>query len=488
MGDHIVETDDVKTLLGNPKKALIAMAIPMMIATVVQSANNMIDAIWLAGLGTGALAATGVVFPLFFVVMGFGNGIGVGASQALSRRIGAGDYDGTSKVAAQAVMIGLAGGLVMTVAFLLLAEPLLSICGAGEYLDECMEYAIPILLFIPVFLIGSILSGLLRSEGASKRAMNIQVVGAAINIVLDPIFIYIFGWGIAGAAWATSISMTVSMVIGLYWYFIKKDTFVRIPLRGFRLDKGLDWDIMKVGIPASMEFIIMSLVAVIMNRIILGLDPVNGIAIYSSGWRALEIVMIPAMSFGFSIVPICAAAYGAGRIDKFRQTYRLSVLYGTCTMIVLAVILLVFAPQISVLFSYSEGMEDLGEQLTVFLRVGALFIPFVTVSYASSSMFQSLGMGTRSLVATVMMHMLGVPICAALSTFGDLSMIWYGLTVSEIAGAAILGTWAVRTVRRLGDPMEKEADTDRIGSSRREQYYPASDTSAHGTDRHPRTR
>ena len=240
MGDHIVETDDVKTLLGNPKKALIAMAIPMMIATVVQSANNMIDAVWLAGLGAGALAATGVVFPLFFVVMGFGNGIGVGASQALSRRIGAGDYDGTSKVAAQAVMIGLAGGLVMTVAFLLSAEPLLSICGAGEYLDECMEYAIPILLFIPVFLIGSILSGLLRSEGASKRAMNIQVVGAAINIVLDPIFIYIFGWGIAGAAWATSISMTVSMVMGLYWYFIKKDTFVRIPLRGFRFDKGLD--------------------------------------------------------------------------------------------------------------------------------------------------------------------------------------------------------------------------------------------------------
>lgn len=82
MGDQITETDDVKTLLGNPKKALIAMAIPMMIATVVQSANNMIDAVWLAGLGAGALAATGVVFPLFFVVMGFGNGIGVGASQA----------------------------------------------------------------------------------------------------------------------------------------------------------------------------------------------------------------------------------------------------------------------------------------------------------------------------------------------------------------------------------------------------------------------
>ncbi len=192
MGDRITETEDVKTLLGNPKKALIAMAIPMMIATVVQSANNMIDAVWLAGLGAGALAATGVVFPLFFVVMGFGNGIGVGASQALSRRIGARDYDGTSKVVAQALMIGLAGGLVMTVAFLLFAESLLSICGAGEYLDECMEYAIPILLFIPVFLIGSILSGLLRSEGASKRAMNIQVVGAAMNIVLDPIFIYIY--------------------------------------------------------------------------------------------------------------------------------------------------------------------------------------------------------------------------------------------------------------------------------------------------------
>lgn len=450
MSDQVVETEDVKTLLGNPKKALIAMAVPMMIAMVVQSANNMIDAVWLAGMGAGALAATGVVFPLFFIVMGFGNGIGVGASQALSRRIGAKDYKGTSDVAAQAIMIGLAGGVAMAVLFLAFAEPLMSVCGAGDYMDECMEYAIPILLFIPVILVGSILNGLLRSEGASKRAMNIQVAGAVVNIVLDPILIYVFGWGIAGAAWATSISMVVCMAIGLYWYFVRKDTFVRIAMRGFRFDPGIDRDIMKVGIPASMEFIFMSLMAIVMNHIIMGLDPVNGIAVYSSGWRALEIVMIPAMSFGFSIVPICAAAYGAGRMDKFRQTYMLSVRYGTYTMVAMAVFLMVFAPLIAMLFSYSDGMEALGDQLTAFLRVGALFIPFVTVSYASASMFQSLGMGTRSLVATVIMNMLGVPICAVLSSFGELSVIWYGLAVSEITGAAILGFWASRTLGRLG--------------------------------------
>lgn len=462
MDDRIAETEDVKTLLGSPKKALTAMAVPMMIAMAVQSANNLIDAVWLAGLGTAALAATGVVFPLFFIVMGLGNGIGVGASQAISRRIGAGNREGASGVASQATMIGLAVGVAMAAILLVSAEPLLTICGAGDYLQECMDYAMPILLFIPVIMVGSILSGLLRAEGASRRAMNIQLAGAAMNMVLDPVLIYVLDWGIAGAAWATSASMTASMLIALYWYLVRKDTFVGIPLGGFRFDPELDADILKVGIPASMEYIFMSLVSIVMNAIILTVDPVDGIAVYSSGWRALEIVMIPAMAIGFSIVPICAAAYGAGRMDKFRSTYMLAVKYGVGVMVAMAVLLMAAAPAISVLFSYSDGTAGLRDQISAFLRVGALFIPFSAMSFASASMFQSLGMGTRSLAATVLMNLLGVPVCAALSTLGDLSLIWYGVAVSEIAGGIVLMTWARMTMSRMEGAMAAPPEGDRI--------------------------
>lgn len=442
-------TDDVKTMLGDPRKALIAMAIPMIVATVVQSANNIVDAIWVSGLGTAALAATGVAFPFFFIVMGIGNGIGVGASQALARRLGAGDYDGTNRVASQTIMMALLAGLILAVIFTMFAEPAMVISGAGDYLAECLEYSLPLFVCIPLIMVSAMFSALLRAEGASKRSMVLQLFAAVLNIILDPIFIYVLGWGLAGAAWATCIAMSSSMVFGIYWYYIRKDTFVRIPLRGFRFNRSLDADILRVGIPASMEMIVMSITALIMNQIILTVDPVDGIAIYSTGWRALDMLMIPAMAFGFSIVPICAAAYGAGRMDKFRETFTYSLRIGTVFMLALTVFTLVAAPAIVLLFTYSEATSSLAPEMVDFLRIGAVFLPFITVSFASSGMFQSLGMGVRSLISTLIMNLLRVPICGILAGFGIFSYLWWGMTVSEIIGAAIIGGWAVITLRGL---------------------------------------
>ncbi|MBQ8179430.1 MAG: MATE family efflux transporter [Candidatus Methanomethylophilaceae archaeon] len=440
-------TDDARTLLGNPRKALVAMAIPMIIATIVQSANNMIDAIWVAGLGTAALAATGVAFPYFFIVMGIGNGIGVGASQALSRRLGAGDYEGTNRVASQALVMSLAAGTVVAVAMLLIVEPALIASGAGDYLEECMDYTVPIFIGIPIIVLSSILSGLLRSEGASRRSMYIQLIGAGLNIVLDPIFIYIFGWGVAGAAWATILAMSIGCLLGLYWYFVRKDTFVRIPLRGFRFDRAVDADILRVGIPASMEMIVMSLVMIVVNQIILLVDPVDGIAIYSTGWRVLDMLMIPAMALGFSVVPVCAAAYGTGRMDKFRDAYRYCIKLGVGIMTVVMVVALIVAPYMVSLFTYSDGTAHLADEMVMFVRIGALFLPTLIFGMASAGMFQSLGMGIRSLTATVIMNVLRVPICLFATTFGSLTALWVGMTVSEILGASIVAVWAVVVLR-----------------------------------------
>ncbi|MGN0098759.1 MAG: MATE family efflux transporter [Candidatus Methanomethylophilaceae archaeon] len=442
-------TDDAKTMLGDPRKAVIAMAIPMIVATVVQSANNIIDAVWVSGLGKAALAATGVAFPFFFIVMGIGNGIGVGASQALARRLGAGDYEGTNRVASQTIMMSLVAGMILAVALTLLAEPAMAVSGAGDYLAECLEYAVPLFVCIPFIMVSAMFSALLRAEGSSKRSMMIQLAAALLNIVLDPIFIYVLGWGLAGAAWATCIAMSSSMVFGIYWYYIRRDTFVRIPLRGFRFDRSIDLDILKVGIPASMEMIVMSVTAIIMNQIILIVDPVDGIAIYSTGWRALDMLTIPAMAFGFSLVPICAAAYGADRMDKFREAFSYSMRLGTGLMCVLTVFTLVAAPAIVFLFTYSDATASLAPEMVTFLRIGAVFLPFITVSFASSGMFQSLGMGVRSLISTLTMNLLRVPICAALAGFGTLSYLWWGMSVSEIIGAAIIGGWAVHTLRSL---------------------------------------
>ncbi|MCQ2070302.1 MAG: MATE family efflux transporter [archaeon] len=444
------ETEGVKTLLGDPKKAIIAMAIPVAIANIVQSTNNIIDAVWVAGLGTGALAATGVLFPYFFILLGIGNGIGVGASQSIARRIGANDPS-SHKVAAQAFVISLLAGLALSLVFLLGLEPILAASGAGEYLSECMAYGAPLVGCGVITVFCSMFSGILRAEGAAKRAMYLQVVGAGLNIVLDPIFIYVLDLGVAGAAWATVISMGLSVVIAVYWYFLKKDTFVRIPLKGFRFDAELDKDILKVGIPASLEMVLMSLTAMATNLIVLIVDAENGIAIFTTGWRILDLLMIPAMSIGFAVVPVCAAAFGAGNIGRMMTAYRYSLKASCGLSIVLMLFTLVAAPLMVTLFTYNDNVSHLSGDMTAFLRVCCVFLPFMGLGFPSASMFQALGKGVQSLVATLIMNLLRLPLCyTAATVVGTMTAMCIGLATSEVVGSLIILGGCLFMLRRAG--------------------------------------
>ena len=162
-------------ILGDPRKSLIAMVVPIAIGMIVQSLNNFVDAIWVSGLGTAALAATGVVFPFFFILIGIGNGLGVGASQAIARRIGVGDKEGASRVAAQVLVMGVIVGFVITAVFALFPEQIFSAAGAGDYVDETLAYGIPIMVCSPIYMLSFIFSALLRSEGDARKSMTIQI-------------------------------------------------------------------------------------------------------------------------------------------------------------------------------------------------------------------------------------------------------------------------------------------------------------------------
>ncbi len=441
---------NVEVMLGNPKKALIAMAVPVMIANLVQSINNIIDTVWLTSLGVNAQAAVNVCFPIFFLVIGIGNGVAVGASQALARRIGAMDRKGANAAASQAFVITLVLGIVISIIFTVFADPLLRAGGASSNMEASLAYSIPIFMGIPLFLLGGLLSGLLRSEGAAKRSMNIHVAGAALNMVLDPIFIFVFGWGITGAAVATVIAMGLPLIVAFFWYFGRKDTFVRIPLKGFKLDKAIDWDILRVGIPASFEIVLMAIVAMIMNVIIDGVSPVDGIAIYGNGWKLVDLFMLPTMAIGFAIVPICAAALGAKKPNKIKEVYYLAMKYGVIISVVIAAILILFANYLVIPFSYSEATQGLAGQMAYFVMICGLFLPFCPLGYTSAGLFQSLGWGYKSLLISAVVNFIRLPICIYLAgAFGTLDAIWYGVLIAEIVGSLFGGVYGITSIRKL---------------------------------------
>lgn len=443
---------DTGNILGDPKRALIAMVVPIAIGMLVQSLNNLVDAIWVSGVGTAALAATGVVFPFFFILIGIGNGLGVGASQAIARRIGIGDREGAGRVASQTLVIGVLVGIVIAIVFAAFPERIFEAAGAGVYIDEVLAYGVPIMVCSPIYLLSFIFSALLRSEGAAKMSMLIQIAGVAVHMVMDPILIYGLGMGVMGAAVASALCMVVASLLAVYIY-MRRDTYVKISFRGFRFDRALDWDILRVGIPASVEMILVSISTLIMNILIETVDPINGVATYTTGWRILDLVMILSISFGSALVPISAAAYGQGNYRKIRTTYMYGLKYSVLAMVCLAAVAMVAAPWLVYLFTYSGDTVALSEEMTRFVRIGLLMMPFCSIGILTSSMFQSIGKGLWALLASALRNFIRIPVCVLIGS--TLTGIWWSVTVGEMIGTCIVamfGLYVLSVLRvKLGD-------------------------------------
>jgi Na+-driven multidrug efflux pump len=293
------------------------------------------------------------------------------------------------------------------------------------------------------------MDNLLRSEGASRRSMYSQVLAAVINISLDPFFIYDYGLGLglAGAAWATALSFLFSLLLICYWYFVGKSTFLKITLRGFRFDPVLDKAIFRVGIPASMEMIVISVSSMILNIVIIGVASTDGVAIFTSSWRIIQFAMIPIMGIGSAVVPVCAAAFGMRKYENIRTAYWFSIKVITVIVIIECILMALAAEQLVTIFTYSDNTAYLRDDMAVGVRISCVFVIFVPWGFVSAGLFQSLGMGTKSLISSIFRNFLALPICYFL--ISTMTEFWWGIAASEIIGTAFIVMWGLIILRYL---------------------------------------
>ena len=463
-------TKGTELLMGNPKKAMIGMMVPVIVAMTFQSLNSVINSVWVTGLGPDALAAVGIVFPLFIIILSVGNGIGVGASQTVAMYIGMKDKKGADRAAAQALVMTILGGIAVAIILVAFLNPLLTFMGGDTIFDVCYAYAFPIVLFAPVMMLSALFSNLLRAEGAAKKSMAIQIFAATLNLIIDPFLIYKpfglgFGLGISGAAYGTVIAMFASMLVGLYWFKKKDGTFLTLTLKKFEFDSVICKQIFKVGIPASLEMMIVSLVAIIMNNILLWAGGSDAVAVYANSWRIINILMIPLMSTGSAMIPVCAAAFGAKRFDRVRETYRFTLKLVLVIMLILSVITFFTAEYMVTIISYTEETIHLRGDMTRLMRVACFFLPFASWGFTASALFQSLTLGTYSLVCTLIRNLMQLPLCVYFFTVGgSLDYIWWGIAAGQITGSVVAGIWGEFVLRHF----MKRAD----------KYHPRKDSSA----------
>ncbi|HOL41769.1 MAG TPA: MATE family efflux transporter, partial [Methanospirillum sp.] len=310
------ETVGVSLLLGEPEKAIRKLSGPLIIAMLLYSTYNIVNAIWVAGLGSDALAAVGFISPLFLVLVGLGNGLAAGTTSVIARRIGAGDLAGANNAAVHAILLTGIISVIITFPLIIWTTDIALLFGAGKTAGLCGEYGRVIFGSTVLLLLTSVGSAILRAEGDTKRSMYLIALSALMNMVLDPLLIYTAGLGISGAAWGMVISQIFVMIVLIYWFFGKKDTYVTVSRRSYVYQKQTMQDILGVGIPASLEFFLMSFLAIIINGLLVSVAGTDAVAVYAAGWRVVIFAIIPLAAIGTSVISVAGAAFGGRRYEK----------------------------------------------------------------------------------------------------------------------------------------------------------------------------
>ncbi len=454
---------NVKLLLGDPKKAILKLAIPIIIGGLVQTLYNFVDGIWVSGLGEDALAGVGIFMPFMFILSAIAMGVGVGGSSAISRAIGAKNRKRAGNIGDHTIIIGTIIGVIIGFSMYPFLGQIFTAMGAGEKTVElATTYGEIIIIGSPFMFLSSLGSAILRGEGDTKRAMYVMVISAILNMILDPIFIYTLNMGVYGAAVATVISIILSATIIMYWLIVKKDTYVQLRLRYFKMNKDIIKEIFKVGLPSSISQISMSFTMIIMNTIVITAGGDYGMAIFSGGWRIVMVAIVPLMGFAAAVTAVSGAAYGAKNIENLKTGYYYAVKIGTVVGLITGVIIGVFAPQFTFLFTYSESSAHLAPGIIEFLRYVVLYFPGVAAGMLTSSMFRGIGRGNYSLAQTILRTLiLQVVFAYFLGIYFNLGLagIWLGIVLANWIASIFAFFWGRSVVRKIEKKWSSENKT-----------------------------
>ena len=442
----------ISMITGDPKKAIRALSVPMIISMLLLMAYNLADSIWVAGLGPNSLAALGFITPIFMIVIGLGNGLGAGATSLIARCIGAENKKGADNAAIHSVILTVGLSAVLTVLTVISLPHILMIMGAGETVGLATQYGQIVFGGLIFLIFSSVASGILRAEGDVKRPMYAMAATAVLNVILDPIFIYYFGWGVSGAAWATVLSSSIASSLMVYWLLLKRDTYVSFSKSDFTPNWKVIKDILVVGLPASAESFVMSVLGIVLNTILVITGGTEAVAVYTAGWRVVMMALIPPIGIGTATITVAGAAYGAKKYKNLSIALSYSAKLGVAIAAVTGVITYFFASNIASIFAYSSQSAFMAPSIAAFLQVMCLFFIIVPLGITASSIFQAMGKGITSLILTVIREVVFISVFAYLFAFTlgfGSSGVWWGIVVGGAFGCAIAYIWANRYIKGL---------------------------------------
>lgn len=445
-------SNNVDIMLGNPKRALMKMSMPLIVSLLISSFYNLIDAAWVSGLGADALAGVGFFTPIFMILVGFGNGLGAGAAFALSKYLGEENKQKADNASIHSILIDIIVSIILTIILLIFLNPILNAMGVGQTIGYVTDYGVIILLGSIFVILSNALYGIFRGEGDTTRPMYAMVASAILNMILDPIFIYTFGLGVKGAAIATLISAIFVIVILVYWFYIKKDTYLKPNLSNFIFQRDISKDIVKVGIPASIQLLNNAFFAAVFSALLAFVGSTDSVAVYSTGWRVVTIGTTPLLAIGTALISVIAANYGAKNYKNIQIAHRYAMKVSIVIAVIVMILTNVFAGDIASVFASSGSSVRIAPELTSFLAWIVIYYPTMAVGVASTYVFQGIGKGLTAMFQTIMRETGFTIFFAVLFSivFGfGVWGAWMGIVLGEVVSNNLTMIWADWQIKKL---------------------------------------
>lgn len=429
-------------------KLLMQYAVPAIIVMTASSLYNMVDSIFIGhGVGTMALSALALTFPLMNLGAAFGALVGVGAATLISVKLGQKDYDTAQRVLGNVFVLNILLGLAFTVIVFPFLNPILYFFGGS---DETVEYARQ---FMEIILLGNVvthlylgLNAVLRASGHPKQAMYATIATVAINTILAPIFIFMFDWGIRGAAIAT----VSAQVIALLWQlkqFNNANELLHFRRGIFRLKRKIVFDSLAIGMSPFLMNLAACLIVILINQ---GLKKYGGdLAIGAFGIvnRLVFIVVMIVMGLNQGMQPIAGYNFGAKLYDRVNKVLKLTIIYATCVT-TFGFLVGMLAPNLVVGIFTSDA--ELTELSATGLRITVMFFPIIGFQMVTSNFFQSIGMAGKAIFLSLTRQMLILlPCLLILPHFFGVAGVWYSMPVSDLLASLIALVMLVYQFRKF---------------------------------------
>ena len=419
---------------------IMSMSLPMMLSMMVSALYNIIDSIFVAKLGENAMTAISLVYPMQNLITAIAVGFGVGINAVIAYNLGALKKETANETATIGLVFSIIHGVILTILGLILMPYFLGMFTSNKsVINLGLGYSNIVLCFTVIIMVEITYEKIFQSVGKMVISMISMSVGCIVNIILDPIMIFGFGiipaMGIKGAAYATGISQVVTLIIYLIAYY-KTNINVKISIKDFKPSRYLLKNIYGIGIPASLNMALPSILVSALNGILASFSAVY-VVVLGIYYKLQTFIYLPANGIIQGMRPIMSYNYGAGEKERVKKIYKVSLLLIMSMMFIGMILCIAIPEQLVGMFTNNANTLKEGK---IALRVISIGFIISSFSVTSSGALEALGKGKESLFISLMRYIIVIiPSAYILSKVFGAKGVWYAFCITEIITAGFVG-------------------------------------------------